>query len=82
MQMNHARKKQKRASLEKLLRIMKITTVLLLAFLLRVNANVNSQSVTLNLQNVSLTKVFKEIHKQTGHNFLSLIHISEPTRPY
>ncbi len=54
----------------KLLRVMKLTTVLLFVFFLQVSANSYSQRVTLNMQNVTLDKVFKEIKKQSGYLFL------------
>lgn len=53
-----------------LLRVMKLTAVLLLAAFLQVSANGYSQRVTLNLENVSLEKVFKEIKKQSDFYFL------------
>src|SRR5258705_10668320 len=55
---------------QKLLRIMKLTCILLLAAALQVSANGYSQKVTLNMRNVSLEKVFKEIKAQTGYLFL------------
>jgi TonB-linked SusC/RagA family outer membrane protein len=54
----------------KLLKVMKLTAVFLLAALLQVSATTYSQKVTLNMQNVTLDKVFKEIKKQSGYLFL------------
>lgn len=54
---------------KQLLRIMKLTAILLIAACLQVSAKGYSQ-VTLSENNVSLQKVFKEIKKQTGYNFL------------
>jgi TonB-linked SusC/RagA family outer membrane protein len=53
----------------KTLLIMKLTAILMLGFSLQVSANVFSQKVTLNEKNVSLQKVFKQIHRQTGYQF-------------
>ena len=53
-----------------LLRVMKLTAVILLTACLQVAATGNAQKVSLDMQNVSLEKVFKEIKKQTGFYFL------------
>ena len=51
---------------------MKLTTVLLIAFCLQASAAAFSQRVTLNAQNTSLEKVFKEIKKLLDpHNILN-----------
>jgi len=55
--------------LTKTIRIMKLTTVLLIAASLQVSARGYSQKVTLNQTNVPLQKVFEEIRKQTGYQF-------------
>lgn len=55
---------------KKLLRMMKLTAAILLATCLQVSAKGYSQKVTLNLDHVSLEKVFKDIKKQTGFLFL------------
>ncbi|MBL7700048.1 MAG: TonB-dependent receptor [Chitinophagaceae bacterium] len=49
---------------------MKLTATLILAACLNVSANGYAQQVTLLLRNSTLKKVFKEIKKQTGYNFL------------
>jgi TonB-linked SusC/RagA family outer membrane protein len=56
--------------LQKTLRIMKITFVLVFAALMQVYAISKAQNVTLSENNVSLDKVFKDIKQQTGINFL------------
>jgi TonB-linked SusC/RagA family outer membrane protein len=53
-----------------MLKVMKITAVLLLAACLQVSAKTYSQKLTLDLKNVSLEKVFREIKRQTGYLFL------------
>lgn len=55
--------------LNKTIRIMKLTTVLLIAACLQVSANGYSQKITLKQTNVPLQKVFEEIRKQTGFQF-------------
>jgi TonB-linked SusC/RagA family outer membrane protein len=50
--------------------IMKLTAILILAACLQVSAKTYSQNVTLSFKNTPLQKVFKEIKKQTGYNFL------------
>lgn len=49
---------------------MKITAVLLLVVCLQVSAKTFSQKLTLDFQNVSPDKVFKEIKRQSGYLFL------------
>src|ERR1035437_5312499 len=59
----------KNGLLTKTIRIMKLTTVLLIAASLQVSAKVYSQKVTLKENNIPLQKVFEEIRKQTGYQF-------------
>ena len=49
---------------------MKLITILLLFACVQVNAQAYSQNVTLALKQAPLQKVFEEIKKQTGYNFL------------
>src|SRR6187551_2304895 len=58
------------APTKKLLRIMKITAIILLSACLTASAKGFTQTITLSEKNASLEKVFKEIKKQTGYNFL------------
>lgn len=57
-------------SLTKTLRIMKITAILILSACLTASASGYSQKVTLSEKNARLDKVFNEIRKQTGYEFL------------
>jgi len=50
--------------------VMKLTIIFLMVAFLQVNATVNAQKLTMNEENISLDKVFKEINKQTGYTFL------------
>lgn len=52
------------------LRIMRITTLLLLVACMQVSARGFTQNVTLHLRNVSLEKLFSHIKEQTGYSFL------------
>jgi len=54
---------------KKIVRIMKITAFLLVVASLSFAAESSSQ-ITLHEKNGSLAKVFKQIKKQTGFNFL------------
>src|SRR5690606_37785022 len=56
--------------LEKTLLIMKLTVLLMTIALLQVRAAGHAQTVTLSKQNISLSRLFKEIGKQTGYTFL------------
>ncbi len=49
---------------------MKLTTLIITIAILHVSAKVVAQKVTLNEQQVSLDKVFKDIRSQTGYDFL------------
>lgn len=50
----------------KFLRVMKLTTFLLLVFTLHISASGLSQNVTLAVKNMSVQKVLKQISRQTG----------------
>lgn len=54
----------------KILLIMRLTIVILIASLLQVSASTFAQRITMNLHNVSLESVLKEIRIQTGYSFL------------
>ncbi len=49
---------------------MKLTALILLAACLQVSAKGNAQQISISEKNVSLQKVFKQIQKQSGYNFL------------
>lgn len=55
---------------EKLLRVMKLTTLMLIVTLMQASAAGYSQKVSLSERNVPIENVFKEIEKQTGYVFL------------
>jgi TonB-dependent SusC/RagA subfamily outer membrane receptor len=55
---------------KQILRIMKLTAILLTIGLLNVNATGLSQTITYSADNVSLEKVFTVINQQTGYMFL------------
>ena len=57
----------KKGFLTKTLLVMKLTTILLLAACLQVQASAFSQTVTFSGRNVSLETVFSTINKQTGY---------------
>ncbi len=56
--------------ISKIVLVMQLTSILLLAACLQVSATAYAQKVTITEKNVSLRKVFKEIRKQTGYNFI------------
>ena len=53
-----------------IMRIMKLYVLLMLFGMLHIYGNVHSQSLTLNMKNVSLKDVFKEIEKSSDYRFL------------
>jgi len=55
---------------QKLLRVMKLTAILLIAACLQVSARTEGQAITLSLKNTALQKVLTEIEKQSGYNFI------------
>ena len=63
------------------LRIMKLTTIFILVAFLQVSAKGFSQNVTLNETNSNLDKVFTEIRKQTGYDFLYNTRLLRNTVP-
>src|ERR1041385_1347541 len=50
-----------------ILRIMRITTFFMFAFMLHVSAKTSSQTITLQGRDIPLKKVFDVVHKQTGY---------------
>src|SRR5690625_4519788 len=50
---------------------MKLTTILILVAFTQISARSIAQTVTISRNNISLEKLFRDIHKQTGYNFLS-----------
>lgn len=49
--------------------IMKLTTLLIFASCLQLSANTIAQRVTISEKDVSLTKIFEKVRKQTGYQF-------------
>jgi len=50
--------------------MIRLTTVVLIATLMQVSAASLAQRVTINQKKTTLAKVFREIHRQTGYDFL------------
>lgn len=65
----------------KIVRIMKITAVLMLFACLQVSASGFSQTVTLSLRNTPLQKAIEQIKKQTGVSFILEEQLLEKTKP-
>lgn len=64
-----------------ILRIMKLTAILILACCLHVSAGVFSQNITFSGTNVPLDKVFASIEKQTGYVFFYKDEIIKDAQP-
>ena len=60
--------------------IMRFTAIFLLAACLQVSAKNFSQEVTLTVKDAALEKVFKEIQKQTGYNFVYNNRLTEKAK--
>jgi TonB-linked SusC/RagA family outer membrane protein len=71
----------KRALLKKSLLIMKIFFFLVFASCLTASAEGTAQNVTLSANNVRLSKIFKEIKKQTGFVFFYDANVLQSSRP-
>lgn len=57
-------------AINQFLLVMRFTTILLLLGTLHLSGNTMSQTVTLNVQNVHLKRVFAEVERQTGYTVL------------
>ncbi|PSL44783.1 TonB-linked SusC/RagA family outer membrane protein [Chitinophaga niastensis] len=69
MLFRHAGKHRNSAVFAQMLKVMKLAAFLLLVLAMQVSATGYSQKLTLNMRNVTLSRVFKEIRKQTGFTF-------------
>lgn len=56
--------------IKKALLVMRFTLFFIMIAVMQLNAKSYAQQVTLNMKNVSLDEVFKEIMTQTGYNIL------------
>ncbi len=54
----------------KLWRVMKLTTLLILAFIMQVSAATYAQKITLSAKNAGLFTIFDQISDQTGYDFV------------
>src|SRR5688500_20195397 len=61
-------------------RVMKLTTIILLSACLHVSANGISQTVTLSMKNAPIEKVFKAIKQQTHYVFFSNYELLQKAR--
>src|SRR4051794_8498108 len=67
-------------TIAKLLFIMKMNAFFLLAICLNANAKTYSQKITLSQKDAPLKKVFREISKQTGYNFVYTRSLLQKTK--
>jgi TonB-linked SusC/RagA family outer membrane protein len=65
----------------KICKVMKLSSIFVLAFCLQVSASASSQTVTLSGRNMSLQKVFSEVKKQTGYIVFANKELLVNTRP-
>lgn len=65
----------------KLWLIMRLTTVILIATMMQLSAKMYAQRVTLNQKNATLEKIFREIHNQTGYDFLYDKNLLDTKKP-
>lgn len=67
--------------IHKLLLIMRITTILIIASIMQVSAVTYGQRITLNQNNVPLERVFIEIRKQSGYDFVFDTKLMQKANP-
>ena len=67
-----------RSRLLRTMRVLKFTVFLIVVLCLRVDGKAYSQEINLSLKNTPITKVFKEIQKQSGYQFLYSDEILHP----
>jgi hypothetical protein len=60
--------------------IVHLVTIVLTTIFLQTSAETNSQTITLSMKNAPLEKVFAEIQKQTGYNFVYRWEILENSK--
>ena len=65
----------------KIMLIMRLTTVILIAMIMQVNANSFSQNITLNVKNAPLHRILEEIRIQTDYDFLYNQEVLNHTKP-
>lgn len=65
----------------KILLIMRLTTLILITAILQVSANSFAQKISLSEKNASLNKVFDQIRSQTGYDFFFTTSILQQARP-
>jgi TonB-dependent starch-binding outer membrane protein SusC len=70
-----------RAGFAKLVRIMKLSFIIILAACLSANAKGYSQRITISLENASVQKVFETIRNQSGYQFLYTNKVLSKARP-
>lgn len=66
----------------KLLLYMRVTAMLLLVTALQVSANGFGQSISLSKRKISLERLFAEVNKQTGYNFIYNDALIKKARPF
>src|SRR5450755_3531372 len=59
-----------RGIIQRITRVMRITTILFIAFCLHVSASGNAQKLSIHVENMPLKGVFAEIRKQAGYVFM------------
>jgi TonB-dependent starch-binding outer membrane protein SusC len=69
------------ACAQKLLRVMKLLSLLLTVCIIQVSANSFAQRVSLSLDNAPLSQVFREIRKQTSYDFFYTDDLLSASKP-
>lgn len=76
-----SRDKLRAYSWSSIVRIMKLTFILLSLFIIQVNATTSAQVVTLSKSNAKIVDIFKEIRIQTGYDFIYTSSVIKDAKP-
>ncbi|SMD02141.1 TonB-linked outer membrane protein, SusC/RagA family [Pedobacter africanus] len=66
---------------DQILRIMKLTTIIMIAFFMQVSANGLAQKINISESNATISKVFKQLQQQSGYNFVYTSQMLEGLKP-
>jgi TonB-linked SusC/RagA family outer membrane protein len=66
---------------QKILRVMRLTIILILAAIFQVSAGTFAQQVSINVKDIPVREVLNQLTKQTGYNFICEANIINATAP-
>lgn len=75
------RRKLSACAPNQILRIMKLTAIIMTAFLFQVSANTLAQKVSISEANTTMNRIFKQLQAQSGYNFVYTSQTLEGVKP-